>query len=170
MDNTTPDIRSAVMSRIRSRNTKPEIVVRKALHAAGLRFRLHRKDLPGRPDLVFPSRRLAVFVDGCFWHQHGCRLSHIPRSRLTYWEPKLARNRQRDDVNRRSLSQAGWTVLSVWECETRDTNRLDSFVSEVLNTDIREASKSQHCTSAAATTGKGTFQHVKEVQIRGVNQ
>lgn len=139
MDNTTPAVRSAVMSRIRSRNTKPEMVVRQILHASGLRFRLHRKDLPGHPDLVFPSRRVAVFVDGCFWHQHGCYLSHVPASRQEYWGPKLARTRQRDEVNRRSLAQTGWRVLTVWECETRDVKRLASLVAEVRGTPVRKA-------------------------------
>src|ERR1019366_2504407 len=152
MDNTTPEVRSAVMSRIRSRNTKPELIVRKALHAAGLRYRLHRKDLLGHPDIVFPSRRVAVFVDGCFWHQHGCRLSHIPASRQEYWVPKLARNRQRDEMNRQSLSQSGWRVLSVWECEARDSVRLETLVAEVLNKAIRDVSKTRH--SLAHATGR----------------
>lgn len=141
MDNTTPEVRSAVMSRIRSCNTKPEIIVRKALHAAGLRFRLHRKNLPGRPDLVFPSRRLAVFVNGCFWHQHGCRLSHIPRSRLEYWVPKLARTRQRDDVIRQSLAETGWRVLTVWECETRDLQFIGALVGHIHDIQVQKCSR-----------------------------
>ena len=119
MDNTDPATRSAVMSRIRSKDTKPEMAVRRALHATGLRYRLHRKDLPGRPDLVFPGRRIALFVHGCFWHQHGCRLSHAPASRLEYWEPKLRRNQERDMENATALTTAGWTVYQIWECECR---------------------------------------------------
>lgn len=127
MDNTDPATRSAVMSRIRSRDTKPEMAVRRALHAAGLRYRLHRKELPGRPDLVFPGRRIALFVHGCFWHQHGCRLSHAPASRLEYWEPKLRRNKERDAGNVEALEAAGWTVMQVWECETR----MPAFLAEL---------------------------------------
>jgi len=119
MDNTDPATRSAVMSRIRSRDTKPEMVVRRALHAAGLRYRLHRKELPGRPDLVFPGRRVVLFVHGCFWHQHGCLLSHAPASRMEYWGPKLRGNRERDARNTLALETAGWTVMQIWECETR---------------------------------------------------
>ncbi len=119
MDNTDPATRSAVMSRIRSRDTKPEMAVRRALHAAGLRYRLHRKGLPGRPDLVFPGRRIALFVHGCFWHQHGCRLSHAPASRLEYWGPKLRRNKERDAGNAKALEATGWVVMQIWECETR---------------------------------------------------
>ena len=124
MDNTDPATRSAVMSRIRSRDTKPEMAVRRALHAAGLRYRLHRKDLPGRPDLVFPSRRVALFVHGCFWHQHGCHLSHAPASRLEYWGPKLRRNKERDAENTAALEAAGWTVMQIWECDTRKPEAL----------------------------------------------
>ncbi len=124
MDNTSPKVRSAVMGRIRSRHTKPEIAVRRYLHGAGHRFRLHRTDLPGKPDLVFPARKVAVFVHGCFWHQHGCRLSHVPASRQDYWEPKLAGNSQRDDIACRALERLGWRVLVIWECETRDLSRL----------------------------------------------
>jgi len=119
MDNTDPATRSAVMSRIRSRDTKPEMAVRRALHASGLRYRLHRKGLPGRPDLVFPGRRIALFVHGCFWHQHGCCLSHAPASRLEYWGPKLRRNKERDAENTKALEATAWTVMQIWECETR---------------------------------------------------
>ena len=131
MDNTDPATRSAVMSRIRSRNTKPEMAVRRTLHTAGLRYRLHRKDLPGRPDLVFPSRRIALFVHGCFWHQHGCSLSHAPASRLEYWGPKLRRNKERDIENTIALEAAGWTVMHVWECDTRKPDTLVALVSKL---------------------------------------
>ena len=117
-----------MMSGIRGRNTKPEIVVRKALFAAGFRFRLHRKDLPGCPDLVLPRHRVAVFVHGCFWHAHpGCRYAKTPATRREFWETKLASNVERDHRAREDLLSAGWRVLVVWECATRS-----SGVREVL--------------------------------------
>ncbi len=120
------------MSRIRSRDTKPEMTVRRALHAAGLRYRLHCKELPGRPDLVFPGRRIALFVHGCFWHQHGCRLSHAPASRLEYWGPKLRRNKERDVESAAALKVAGWKVMQIWECETRVPDLLAELAKTVL--------------------------------------
>lgn len=106
------------MARVRSKNTSPELLVRSTLHKAGLRFRIHRKDLPGNPDIVFPSRRLAIFVNGCFWHSHeGCKRARIPSSSRDYWEPKLRRNVERDARNLAALQAAGWLVAIVWECE-----------------------------------------------------
>lgn len=113
--------RSAQMALIKARDTKPELKVRRAMHAAGLRYRLHAKDLPGRPDLVFRSRRIAVFVHGCFWHQHPeptCKLARMPKSKLEFWRPKLEGNRQRDLRTRGELEAQGWSVLEVWECQT----------------------------------------------------
>lgn len=117
-----PATRSRMMSGIGGRNTKPEIVVRKALFAAGFRFRLHRKDLPGCPDVVLPGRRVAVFVHGCFWHAHpGCRYAKTPTSRREFWESKLAANVERDLRAKEALLSAGWRVLVVWECLTRSS-------------------------------------------------
>lgn len=108
------------MAGIKARNTKPEIIVRKVLFAAGFRFRLHRKDLPGNPDIVLPGRRIVVFVHGCFWHSHArCRYAKLPSTRREFWEAKLAANIERDCRAREALSSAGWRVLVVWECATR---------------------------------------------------
>jgi len=112
--------RSAQMARVKNRDTKPEMRVRRALHAAGLRYRLHAKDLPGRPDIVLRSRRIAIFVHGCFWHRHPdptCKLARMPKSRVDFWEPKLEGNRARDLRNEAALRDAGWDVRILWECE-----------------------------------------------------
>jgi DNA mismatch endonuclease (patch repair protein) len=106
------------MREIRSKNTAPEMLLRSLVHGLGYRFRLHRKDLPGKPDLVFSGRRKAIFLHGCFWHQHSeCREGRLPGTRREYWEPKLAKNQQRDALNRELLEEQGWEVLTVWECE-----------------------------------------------------
>jgi DNA mismatch endonuclease (patch repair protein) len=108
------------MRAIRSKDMKPEMAVRRLIHRMGYRYRLHRHNLPGRPDLVFPGPRKVIFVHGCFWHQHPrCKLAHAPQSNLEYWRPKLARTRKRDRENRAALKAAGWDVLVVWECEIR---------------------------------------------------
>lgn len=113
--------RAARMRRIRKRDTKPELLVRRMAHALGFRFRLYRRDLPGSPDLVFPRLRKIVFVHGCFWHRHeGCRLARLPRSRPDYWIPKLTRNVQRDRRAQAELEREGWQVLTIWECELAD--------------------------------------------------
>lgn len=122
-DNLTKTERSALMARVRSKNTKPEIVVRRLTHAAGYRFRLHRRDLPGTPDLVFPSRRKVIFVHGCFWHGHTeatCRLARVPKSRRDFWISKVQYNRARDVANTRRLITSGWKSLVIWECELRN--------------------------------------------------
>jgi DNA mismatch endonuclease (patch repair protein) len=117
----TPEARTAQMRSIRKSDTRPELMVRRLAHALGFRFRLHRRDLPGTPDLVFAIRRKVILVHGCFWHQHpGCRLARQPRSRPDYWPAKLARNVERDAQVRERLVEGGWEVLVVWECETRD--------------------------------------------------
>ena len=120
-DHLSPKARSDHMRRIRKTDTKPELRVRRAAHQLGYRFRLHRSDLPGTPDLVFPRLSKVVLVHGCFWHQHpGCRLARQPKSRLDYWLPKLERNRERDLRSTAALRAAGWKVLVIWECEVPD--------------------------------------------------
>lgn len=118
-DTFTIEERSAIMAQVRSTNTSPELKVRKALHGAGFRYRLHRKDLPGKPDLVFPQYRLAVFVHGCFWHWHGCKRSRMPAANHEYWTRKIERNVQRDGRNQAELHNMGWCVQIVWECDLK---------------------------------------------------
>lgn len=112
--------RSRMMSGIKGRNTKPERLVRSYLHAAGFRFRLHRKDLPGCPDIVLPRYRAIIFVHGCFWHRHeGCNLASLPATRVDFWESKFAANVERDRRNETALAEAGWRVIIIWECQIR---------------------------------------------------
>ncbi|MDB5441667.1 MAG: G:T-mismatch repair endonuclease [Phenylobacterium sp.] len=113
--------RSAVMRRVKGRNTTPEMTVRRALTGLGARYRLHRRDLPGSPDIVMPGRRLALFVHGCFWHGHDCaRGARVPKANRDYWVGKVARNRVRDEASRIALQGAGWRVETIWECELKD--------------------------------------------------
>lgn len=126
MDRLTPKQRSKTMKAVRSKDTKPELFVRQRLHARGFRFRLHRKDLPGKPDIVFPSRKCVIFVHGCFWHGHGCRPNALPATRREYWGPKIKGNMVRDERNRKDLEAVGWNVLIVWECDLRQTKSIDS--------------------------------------------
>ena len=112
--------RSRMMSRIKGRDTKPEKLVRSALHRRGFRFRLQCRDLPGKPDLVLPKFNTAVFVNGCFWHYHQCRLSQLPKSNRPFWEAKLTANRKRDERNLAALKESGWYVAVVWECGLRN--------------------------------------------------
>ena len=120
MDRLTPEERSRLMSRVRGKDTKPEMAVRRLVHRMGFRFRLHRRDLPGCPDLVLPRHRKAILVHGCFWHSCArCHAGRVPGSNVAYWEPKLRRNVERDAVNEEALRLAGWEVLVVWECQTR---------------------------------------------------
>jgi len=121
-DTLTPFQRSERMSRVRNKDTAPEMVVRKLIYGMGYRYRLHGKDLPGRPDLVFRSRRRVVFVHGCFWHRHNdstCKLSRLPKSRLEFWLPKLEDNRVRDYKNQTALKAMGWQSLVIWECQLK---------------------------------------------------
>ena len=124
--------RHRMMARIRSKDTGPEIAVRRALHASGLRFRLHRRDLPGTPDIVLPGRRLVIFVHGCFWHQHGCCQYRQPRTKRKFWEPKLARNKARDADVRSMLHRLGWRTLTVWECQLKRAPQLTAKIRRFL--------------------------------------
>ena len=129
VDIMTVEQRSALMSRIRSVDTKPELFVRRALHAMGYRFRTHVRDLPGRPDLVFTKRHAVIFVHGCFWHRHGCKKTYVPKVREEFWGSKFAANTSRDERNQSQLVQSGWRVLVVWECEVEsDDTIIDRMV------------------------------------------
>lgn len=132
-DRLTIEQRSNLMRRVRGKDTAPELIVRRLAHAAGYRFRLYRKDLPGKPDLCFPSRRKAIFVHGCFWHGHGCKIGRLPKSRPEYWEPKIARNRERDTAAVAALAALGWRVLTIWQCQTKDREALRQRIVEFLS-------------------------------------
>jgi DNA mismatch endonuclease, patch repair protein len=124
-----PQMRSAVMRAVKSRDTAPELAVRRAAHALGLRFRLGRDDLPGKPDLVFPAKRTALFVHGCFWHGHDCaRGARMPATNRDYWQAKIGRNRARDKSAFAALTKLGWKPAMIWECETRDGAKLARLI------------------------------------------
>ena len=129
----TPAKRSAVMARVKSQGTAPELKVRKRLTAMGLRYRLHRKDLPGAPDIVLAGRKLAIFVHGCFWHGHDCaRGARVPKQNRDYWTAKVARNRARDEKTQAALAALGWTPLVLWECDLKDEAALDARLRTAL--------------------------------------
>lgn len=132
VDNRSPESRSRLMSRIGSKHTRPERIVRSLLHGLGYRYRLHRKNLPGKPDIVFVGRKKAIFVHGCFWHGHGCKIGREPKSNLEFWQPKIARNRERDRQKQSELEQIGWEVATVWQCELKELQRLEARLVEFL--------------------------------------
>lgn len=142
-DHLPPVERSRNMAAIKGKNTSPEIVVRQVVHKLGYRFRLHRTDLPGRPDLTFPSRKAVITVNGCFWHQHSSSTcgARPPRSNRGYWIPKLKRNVERDIANRRRLRKLGWRVMVVWECQTRDNTQLAKRLSRFLQAESTKRSR-----------------------------
>lgn len=132
-DTLSKNERSKRMSLIRSTGSAPEMKLRRLVHQLGFRFRLHAKELPGKPDLVFPSRRVVIFMHGCFWHRHkGCKLARLPKSKLAFWKPKLDANRKRDIRNQRKLRALGWRLLVVWECELVDTERVSVLIQGML--------------------------------------
>lgn len=134
-DTLTQEERSERMSRVRGSDTKPEMRVRRLVHGLGYRYRLHRRDLPGKPDLVFPGRRKVILVHGCFWHRHpdpNCRLARLPKSNLDFWIPKLEGNRERDMKNAKRMKELGWEQLVIWECQTKDEIQLAEKVRHFL--------------------------------------
>jgi len=134
MDTLNPVERSARMALVRGKDTKPELLVRRLVHGMGYRYRLHRRNLPGTPDLVFPSRGKIIFIHGCFWHRHmGCALARLPKSRGEFWLSKLTANAERDARNERELRRRGWGVLTIWECELGDISKLANRIRRFLD-------------------------------------
>ena len=132
VDNLTGEQRSANMAAIRGKNTAPEMLIRSILHRLGYRFRLHRRDLPGTPDIVFPARKGVMFVHGCFWHGHKCPRGVVPSSNVDFWQTKIAKNRERDRRAQRQLRREGWKVLIIWECEMKNKDKLAKRLSRFL--------------------------------------
>jgi DNA mismatch endonuclease (patch repair protein) len=133
LDIVSPARRSEIMGRIPGKETKPEIAVRKAAHRLGYRFRLHRRDLPGTPDIVFPSKKIALFVHGCYWHRHdSCRFSYNPKSNIEFWQTKFKNNVARDARAKHELERLGWRVAVIWECETAEFVSLSAKLREIL--------------------------------------
>jgi DNA mismatch endonuclease (patch repair protein) len=134
----TKDQRSSIMRGIKSKDTKPEMQVRKALHALGLRYRLHVKDLPGKPDLVFPKYKAVIQVRGCFWHGHRCKVDHKPKSNKSYWIPKIENNIARDRKNDAAIKQMGWRLFIVWECECRDNAKFTHTIEQLYSSIVMQ--------------------------------
>lgn len=133
MDLLSPEKRSWNMSRIKSRDTKPEKIVRSLLHSKGYRFRLHKKDLPGKPDIILPRYKTIIFVHGCFWHRHeGCRCAYDPKSRIDLWQKKFRQNVKRDKKSQDALLQLGWQVHVIWECETKESELLEKILEKIF--------------------------------------
>lgn len=151
----TPHSHSMLMARFRSKDTAPELAVRRLLHSKGFRFRLHQRHLPGKPDLVFPARKCIVLVHGCFWHRHGCAISTTPKTNTAFWEEKLKANVVRDAKNLLLLRELGWRVRVVWECETRAPN-LTKLVNELR--DFLAAPSSPGPSSCASSSPQGVSQ------------
>lgn len=134
VDSLSPEERSERMARIRSKNMRPEMLVRRLVFGMGYRYRLHARELPGCPDIVFRPRRKVIFVHGCFWHRHAnCAIARIPKSRVEFWEAKLEGNRKRDEKNKRKLAREGWRVLIIWECQLGDAARLEARIRRFLD-------------------------------------
>lgn len=134
MDTLSPQERSARMALVRAKDTKPEMQVRRLVHGLGYRYRLHRRELPGTPDMVFPGRGKVIFIHGCFWHRHGsCALARLPKARGDFWLSKLAANAKRDTRNTHALRRLGWGVLTIWECQLRDMARVANRIRRFLD-------------------------------------
>lgn len=136
-DTVTKEKRSWIMSQVRGTDTTPEMIVRSLAHRMGYRYRLHREDLPGKPDIVFPSKQKVIFVHGCFWHGHDCqRGSRIPKTNTKYWREKIEKNRRRDEKNIALLISSGWQTLIIWECQIRDIESLKFCIEEFLRKNL----------------------------------
>ncbi|KAB0670607.1 DNA mismatch endonuclease Vsr [Oryzomonas sagensis] len=133
MDRLTPERRSWLMSRVKAKNTSPEMVVRRLVYGMGYRYRIHVEGLPGKPDLVFAGSRKAIYVNGCFWHGHeGCRYAGLPKSRVAFWAAKIARNRARDRENVSAMEADGWRVLTIWQCELKNREKISELLHDFL--------------------------------------
>ena len=133
MDRVTQTVRSKIMASVHTRDTGAEKAVRSVVHRLGYRYSLARRDLPGKPDLVFVSRRKVIFVHGCFWHGHSCRYGRLPKSRLDYWKPKIAVNKARDRRQANGLRKAGWSVMIVWQCQLKKKDALEARIEDFVN-------------------------------------
>ena len=133
VDNLSPKERSRLMSRVRGKDTKPEMIVRRLAHRLGYRFRLHRRDLPGSPDLVFPGRKKVIFVHGCYWHRHNCKKSTVPKTNVEFWRDKFLKNVERDDKNLKKTKNLGWTPLVIWQCQTENERELGQILDDFLS-------------------------------------
>lgn len=151
-DTRTPEQRRRIMQSVGTKDTGPELIVRQLLHRLGYRYRLHPKQLPGRPDIVLPGRRKAVFVHGCFWHGHDCQKGRAPKSKLDYWGPKLLANRERDTRKEAELRALGWDVATVWQCEIGDPHTLET----ALRTFLGPPGKSDRQVAASSVRSPGT--------------
>ena len=133
VDRVSAERRSFIMSRVHQKDTKPEIIVRRLIYGLGYRYRLHCKDLPGKPDIVFKSRRKVIFVHGCFWHNHeGCSKARLPKSRIEFWREKIENNAKRDEKVRRALNDMGWSYVTIWQCEIKDFEKLKKGIIDFL--------------------------------------
>ncbi len=142
-DKVSPEVRSRIMASIKGKDTKPEMVIRRALHALGFRYRLHVKNLPGCPDMVLPKYRAVIMVNGCFWHGHGCQAHNKPKSRVDYWEEKISKNQARDEQNKKRLHELGWRIATIWECaifgKTKiTTDEIAKYIAEWINSEDTE--------------------------------
>lgn len=165
-DKLTPLQRHKCMSRIRGKNTKPEILVRKGLHARGFRFRLHNRKLPGSQDVVLPKYGVAIMVNGCFWHGHkGCQYATRPKTNVEFWEAKIARNKHRDEITTAHLEALGWTVITIWECELKGNAKGASRIDELAN-EIRLAGCSKIGRDVKRRQDKAKMKKEKEDMIR----
>jgi DNA mismatch endonuclease, patch repair protein len=132
MDRVSTAVRSRIMSKVKTRDTLPEMQIRRIIHGLGYRYSLHKEGLPGKPDIVFVSRRKVIFVHGCFWHGHKCRYGRPPKSKLEYWKPKIARNKERDKEQMKILRKDGWCIMEVWQCHMRNPELLKNRIVEFL--------------------------------------
>lgn len=169
-DKLTPAQRSRCMSRIRGKDTKPEILVRKGLHAHGFRFRLQDRKLPGRPDIVLPKYGVAIMVNGCFWHGHkGCRHATKPKSNVNFWETKIARNRHRDEVTEAHLTALGWHVVTIWECELRNKEAASARL-VALAEEIRKAGEFKQYTAHQAKERRRALKQTQKELLQRQSQ